>query len=68
MATDKLIDEITVKLSTEQKKLLVGLAEVKGSNASEVVRAMIDRYISEQKREFDSMKSIFGSDQEGGKV
>lgn len=68
MATEKLIDEITIKMTREQKTLLVGLAEIKGSNASEVVRAMIDRYISEQKREFDSMKSIFGHDSEGGKV
>ena len=60
MAHDKLIDEITIKLTPAQKSQLVGLCECKGLSASEAVRAMIERFISEQKREFDSMKSIFG--------
>ena len=63
MATEKLLDEITIKLTREQKSLLVGLAEIKGSTASEIVRAMIERFISEQRREFDSMQSIFGNEQ-----
>lgn len=63
MATEKLLDEITIKLTREAKSQLVGLAAIKGQSASEVVRSMIERYISEQKREFDFMQSIFGNDQ-----
>lgn len=63
MASEKLLDEITIKLTREQKSQLVSLAEIKGASASEIVRTMIDRFISEQRREFDSMKSIFGNEQ-----
>lgn len=61
-AHDKLIDEITIKLTPTQKSQLVGLCEIKGLSASEAVRSMIERFIAESKREFESMQSIFGED------
>jgi len=67
MANEKLLDEITIKLTREDKSQLVGLAEIKGATASEIVRSMIQRFISEQKREFDSMQSIFGNNAQGDK-
>ena len=63
MANDKLLDEITLKLESEQKRKLFGLAATKGTTASEIVRSMIDRFISENEREYESMKAIFGGDQ-----
>lgn len=63
MATEKLLDEITIKLTREQKSLLVGLSEINGMTASDAVRMMIDRFISEHKREFESMQNIFGHEQ-----
>lgn len=63
MATEKLVEEITIKLGHDQKRYLVGLADIKGMTASDAVRMMIDRFIAEHKREFDSMQSIFGNDQ-----
>lgn len=59
---EKLLDEITIKLTTTQKAQLVGLCEIKGLSASEAVRSMIEKFISESEREFLSMKSIFGGD------
>lgn len=56
-------DEITVKLTEQQKTRLVGLSELKGITMSEAVRTMIERFISEHEREFLSMKSIFEDDQ-----
>lgn len=61
MATEKLLSEITIKLTEEQKRLLVGLCEVKGMTASDAVRQMIEHFISEHRREFESMQSIFGN-------
>lgn len=63
MAHEKLLDEITVKLTREQKSLLVGLCEIKGMTASDAVRQMVDHFISEHRREFESMQSIFGNEQ-----
>lgn len=60
---EKKLDEITVKLTQQQKTRLVGLAELKGMTVSEAVRVMIDRFVSEHEREFLSMKSIFGDDE-----
>ena len=57
--TEKLLDEITIKLTRQQKAQLVGLAEIKGMNASDAVRLMIDRFVSEHEREYLSMKIIF---------
>lgn len=59
--TEKLLDELTIKLTPTQKSQLVGLCEIKGLSASEAVRAMIERFISESEREFVSMQNIFGN-------
>lgn len=56
---EKKPDEITVKLTQQQKLRLVGLAELKGMTVSEAVRTMIDRFVSEHEREYLSMKTIF---------
>lgn len=63
MATEKLLDEITIKLTQTQKAQFVGLCECKGLSASEAARSMIERFIAESKREFESMQSIFGNEQ-----
>lgn len=66
MAAEKKLDEFSIKLPIEQKRKLFGLAELKGITASEAVRSMIDRFISEHEREFESMKSIFGDKERDG--
>ena len=60
MSHEKLLAELTVKLTTEQKTTLVMLCEIKGLTASDAVRQMVERFISEHRREFESMQSIFG--------
>lgn len=56
---EKKDDEITVKLPVQKKRQLVALAELKGTNLSDAVRTMIDRFITEHEREYLSMKPIF---------
>jgi len=56
---EKLLAEITIKVESEQKRKLFGLAAAKGTTASEIIRSMVERYISENEREFEFMKSIF---------
>lgn len=63
MASEKLLEEITLKLEIGQKRKLFGLAATKGTTASEIVRTMIDRFIAENEREYESMKAIFGGEQ-----
>lgn len=58
--TEKKLDEITVKVTHEQKRLFVSLAEVKGLTASDALRMMMERFVEEHRREFESMQSIFG--------
>lgn len=56
---EKLLDEITLKMDIDQKRKLFGLAATKGTTASEIVRTMVERFISENEREFLAMKDIF---------
>lgn len=61
MATEKLLDAFTVKLETDQKRKLFGLAEIHGTTPSEILRTMVEKYIFEHEREYESMKNIFGT-------
>lgn len=60
MAIEKLNDPLTVKLDFDKKRKLFGLAAMHGTDASDIVRTMIDNYISEHEREYEAMNSIFG--------
>ena len=57
---EKLIDPFTVKLEYDQKRKFFGLAAINGTTPSDVLRTMVERYIAEHEREYESMKSIFG--------
>ena len=59
MASEKLLDALTVKLEIDQKRKLFGLAEIHGTTPSEILRTMVEKYIFEHEREYESMKSIF---------
>lgn len=60
---EKNSDELSIKLPAGQKKKLFGLAELKGMTASDAVRLMVERFITEHEREYESMKSIFEDDE-----
>jgi predicted DNA-binding protein len=61
MVPEKLIDEITVKLSDTQKRRLVALAEADGVSASELVRRLIALHLEERERHFHALNLIFGA-------
>lgn len=58
--TEKLTDPFTVKLEYDQKRKFFGLTAINGTTPSEVLRSMVEKYITEHEREYESMKSIFG--------
>lgn len=60
MPVDKLIEELSVKLTEPQKRQLVQLAEIEGLTASELVRRLIASHLAERGRYFKAMESIFG--------
>lgn len=57
---EKKLDPFTVKLEFDQKRKFFGLAAINGTTPSEVLRSMVETYIAEHEREYESMKSIFG--------
>lgn len=59
MSSEKLIDPFTIKLETDQKRKFFALAAIGGTTPSEVLRAMVETYIADHEREYESMKSIF---------
>lgn len=67
MANEKLLDAFTVKLESDQKRKLFGLAEIHGTTPSDLLRTMVEKYIFEHEREYESMKSIFGEASSSGK-
>jgi len=59
--SEKLIDEMTIKLSDVTKRRLVALAEADGITASELVRRLITVHLEERERHFRALNSIFGT-------
>jgi len=58
--SEKLLDEMTIKLGPDQKRRLVALAEADGLTASELVRRLIDSHIEERAANYRALASIFG--------
>ncbi len=58
--SEKLLDEMTIKLGLEQKRRLVALAEADGLSASELVRRLIDLHIEDRAANYRALASIFG--------
>jgi len=58
---EKLIAEMTLRLSLDKKQKLILLAERLGMDgASELVRMLIDSYLDKSEQEYASLHSIFG--------
>ena len=58
--SEKLLDEMTIKLGLDQKRRLVALAEADGLTASELVRRLIDSHIEDRAANYRALASIFG--------
>jgi hypothetical protein len=58
--SEKLLDEMTFKLTYDVKRRLQGLAEADGLTASELVRRLIEAHLDERERHFRALISIFG--------
>lgn len=58
--SEKLLDEMTIKMGLEQKRRLVALAEADGLSASELVRRLIDLHIEDRAANYRALASIFG--------
>jgi hypothetical protein len=58
--SEKLLDEMTIKLGPDQKRRLVALAEADGLSASELVRRLIDLHIEDRAANYRALASIFG--------
>ncbi len=58
--SEKLLDEMTFKITTDAKRRLQGLAEADGLTASELVRRLIEAHMDERERHFRALASIFG--------
>ena len=67
MATEKLLEEMTIKLTAGTKRKLAGLAEADAISASELVRNLIDFHIDEREKHFRRLASIFGQNGSAGK-
>lgn len=59
--SEKLLDEMTFKLTGDAKRRLQGLAEADGLTASELVRRLIEAHLDERERHFRALVSIFGA-------
>jgi len=57
---EKLIEEMTIKLSDSAKRKLVALAEADGLTASELVRRLIDSHIEARAENYRALHVIFG--------
>ena len=58
--SEKLLDEMTIKLGPDQKRRLVALAEADGLTASELVRRLIESHIEDRAANYRALHSIFG--------
>ena len=58
--SEKLLDEMTIKLGLGQKRRLVALAEADGLSASDLVRRLIDLHIEDRAANYRALASIFG--------
>ena len=58
--SEKLLDEMTIKLAESQKRRLVALAEADGLTASELVRRLIDSHIEARAENYRALHVIFG--------
>ena len=58
---EKLIEEMTLKLSDSHKRKLAQLAEADGITASELVRRLIAVHLEERERHFRALDAIFGA-------
>lgn len=58
--SEKLLDEMTFKITLDAKRRLQGLAEADGLTASELVRHLIEAHLDERERHFRALVSIFG--------
>ena len=58
--SEKLLDEMTIKLGLDQKRRLVALAVADGLTASELVRRLIDSHIEDRAANYRALHSIFG--------
>jgi len=58
--SERLLDEMTFKLTTDAKRRMQGLAEADGLTASELVRRLIDLHIEDRAANYRALHSIFG--------
>lgn len=63
MSTDKLDENLGVKLSTATLRQLRGVAESAGTTPSEMVRFLIEKHLEAERERFKTLHSIFGDPQ-----
>jgi hypothetical protein len=60
--TDKNNSEIVIHLPIDKQRQFKRLAERAGISSSEFGRQLIDDYLEQEKRNFEYMKTVFGSE------
>lgn len=58
---DKLTSEVGVRLSSDQKAVLDGLAEMSGISTSMLVRQLIEVHIEAKRQEYKALTELFNA-------
>jgi hypothetical protein len=63
---DKLTEQVGLKLSHDQHRQLIGLADMASESVSEYVRGIVMAHLEEKVRQFESMRRVFGTQENLG--
>ena len=58
---EKLLDAVTIRLSSDDHASLRLVADADGMSVSELLRSLIDAHMAEKRRQFESLQAAFGS-------
>lgn len=63
MSSEKLTEQVAIKLCDRQLRQLRGAAEAAGTTPPELVRHLIEQYLAQEMERYRALHSIFADDQ-----